>query len=74
MSAAVAMPTWRHTRVTASTKPRVDPQRRGRARVVMAMAGFALLYGVLGVRLALLGVEASGQAAECSPISTAPGC
>ena len=51
---------WRHMRPRASTLG-PDGERSGRWRVLLAMGGFGLLYGLLGVRLVLLGVSAQGE-------------
>jgi cell division protein FtsI (penicillin-binding protein 3) len=50
--------TWRHARLSEAESQRGDIERRGRWRVGLAMACFGLLYGVLALRLILLGVNA----------------
>lgn len=57
---AVAFPatTWRHARKANAAEQSGDTERRGRIRVVLTMTGFGLLYGLLAVRLVLIGVNA----------------
>jgi cell division protein FtsI (penicillin-binding protein 3) len=50
--------TWRHARLNGAASQQGDIDRRGRWRVGLAMAGFGILYGVLALRLVLLGVNA----------------
>ena len=56
MMADISVSDWHHARGGGE---RMD--RRGRARVVVAMAGFALRYAMLALRLALLGVTGQPQ-------------
>lgn len=58
MTVGVPTSAWRHQR--ASAVPSRDPERSGRSRVILAMLGFGLLYGVLVARLVLLGVSGAG--------------
>jgi cell division protein FtsI (penicillin-binding protein 3) len=51
-------PAWRHARLLDASTRREDQHRRGRRRVMLAMAGFGLLYFAIGIRLILLGVMA----------------
>jgi hypothetical protein len=55
MTAILPASAWRHQRATA-VETKGDPERKGRFRVVLAMLGFGILYGVLATRLVLLGV------------------
>src|SRR3954463_8141783 len=55
MTAIIPASAWRHQRATA-VETTGDPERKGRIRVVLAMLGFGILYGVLATRLVLLGV------------------
>jgi len=50
--------TWRHARLLEPAGRRGDQERRGRLRVALAMAGFGLLYAIIGARLVVLGVTA----------------
>jgi cell division protein FtsI (penicillin-binding protein 3) len=59
MTQAVPLSTWRHARAVGYAG-QGDLERRGRWRVMFAMAGFGTLYGVLALRLVLLGVSADG--------------
>jgi cell division protein FtsI (penicillin-binding protein 3) len=59
MTVSVAASNWRHQRAV-STASAVDPERRGRFRVVLAMLGFAVLYATLAGRLVVLGVSSHG--------------
>jgi cell division protein FtsI (penicillin-binding protein 3) len=60
MTAIIPASVWRHQRAEkVATKG--DPDRIGRLRVMLAMLGFAGLYGVLAVRLMLLGIGAHGS-------------
>ena len=61
MTVSVPASAWRHQRAVA-TAPSRDSERGGRARVVFAMLGFAVLYAVLAARLVVLG--ASGVSEE----------
>ena len=57
--------TWRHDRVSKSTGAYgKEGELRGRWRVAFAMAGFGILYGVLAVRLVLLGLTDDGLARD----------
>jgi cell division protein FtsI (penicillin-binding protein 3) len=56
MTVSVAASDWRHQRAMANA-PAIDPERRGRFRVVLAMLGFAVLYATLAGRLLVLGVS-----------------
>ena len=60
MTAIIPASVWRHQRA-AEVKPAGDPERRGRSRVMLAMLGFFVLYGVLAGRLVLLGIGAHGD-------------
>lgn len=60
MTASVPVSNWRHARAAELGGQRGDLDRRGRWRVGAAVAGFAILYGALAVRLALLGIAADG--------------
>jgi cell division protein FtsI (penicillin-binding protein 3) len=51
---------WRHARGRGAAG-QGDLERRGRIRVALAMGGFGLLYGVLALRLVVLGVAADGK-------------
>ena len=61
MTALDPASTWRHARAADPAGRRDGQDRRGRARVALAMGGFVLLYGVLAVRLMLLGISAHGS-------------
>jgi cell division protein FtsI (penicillin-binding protein 3) len=61
MTAIAPASTWRHARVAAQNTQQGDTDRRGRRRVGLAIAGFALLYAGLALRLVLLGVAAHGK-------------
>lgn len=58
--ADVPVSNWRHARAVGVTRQK-DLDRLGRWRVAIAMAGFAALFGLLAVRLVLLGISAQGQ-------------
>ncbi len=60
MKTVTPAPTWHHAHAAAAR--RGDPDRYGRWRVLVAMAGFCLLFGALAARLVALGLTA--QAAE----------
>ena len=64
MTAIAPASTWRHARVAAQNTQQGDSDRRGRRRVGLAIAGFALLYAGLALRLVLLGVAAHGKEDE----------
>ena len=56
---------WRHARSGhGSAECQRDNERRGRWRVAFAMAGFGLLYGILALRLVLLGIAGDGPARD----------
>jgi cell division protein FtsI (penicillin-binding protein 3) len=59
MTAPISVSAWRHARKAEANSRDNGMERRGRWRVAIAMAGFAVLYGVLAVRLAVLGVSAA---------------
>ena len=59
MTAIIPATAWRHQRA-AQVETKGDPERSCRLRVALAMLGFGALYGVLAVRLVLLGVGAHG--------------
>ena len=61
MTAIIPASAWRHQRAAASEARTAIPERRGRCRVMLAMLGFFVLYGVLAARLVLLGVGAHGD-------------
>src|SRR6185503_21187965 len=60
MTAIIPASVWRHQRAE-KVVTKGDPDRIGRLRVMLAMLGFAGLYGVLAVRLMLLGIGAHGS-------------
>src|SRR6185503_3636917 len=60
MTAIIPASVWRHQRAE-KVVTKGDPDRIGRLRVMLAMLGFAGLYGVLAVRLMLLGVGSHGS-------------
>ena len=64
MNASLPVSTWRHARCAGGAARERDQDRRGRWRVVLAMAGFGLLYSVLATRLVLLGIEAQSVEAD----------
>ena len=72
MTASFAPCAWRHTRAAGPAGARPDTERKGRWRVVFAMAGFGLLYAVLAGKLVLLGIAAQGKDAEESNFVQAP--
>ncbi len=52
---------WRHVEPPGAVGCRGNDEVQGRWRVCFAMAGFALLYGVLAFRLVALGIEANAS-------------
>jgi cell division protein FtsI (penicillin-binding protein 3) len=70
MMADAPVSTWHHVRGAGKG---LDPnmEKRGRGRVVLAMAGFALLYAALAARLVLLGVTAQAEEDGASSIQAA---
>jgi cell division protein FtsI (penicillin-binding protein 3) len=58
--------TWRHARLLEPAGRHGDQERRGRLRVVLAMAGFGLLYAIVGARLVILGVTADFDGSDGS--------
>lgn len=57
--AATTASVWRHQREAPAARAG-DSERQGRVRVIAAMVGFGLFYGVLAARLVTLGVDAQG--------------
>ena len=60
MSAVASDSPWRYQRSAKAAK-KSDQDLRGRWRVMLAMAGFGVLYATLAVRLVTLGVSAGGE-------------
>ena len=64
-SKSSAEQTWRYPHAGkrgVSSARAARAERKGRWRVVFAMAGFGLLYAALAARLVMLGVLADGSA------------
>ena len=62
MSATAGGPTWHHSAMPGGE--RSDPDRTGRWRVGVAMAGFCVLFGAVALRLVFLGFAAGGAAED----------
>ena len=60
MSAVASDSPWRYQRSAKAAK-KSDQDLRGRWRVMLAMAGFGVLYATLALRLVTLGVTANGE-------------
>ena len=59
MSGEAAPPVWRHVDTAGLAAEESGKELRGRRRAMLAMGGFGLLYGVLALRLMLLGLSAN---------------
>jgi cell division protein FtsI (penicillin-binding protein 3) len=71
MMAEASVSNWRCAR-TGSAARHSDLDRLGRMRVAIAMSAFAGLFGLLAVRLVLLGISAHGEAQEAAYSVQAP--
>jgi cell division protein FtsI (penicillin-binding protein 3) len=59
--ASPAPSVWRHVDGAGIAAAESSKERRGRRRAALAMAAFGLLYGVLALRLVILGVSADAD-------------
>ena len=69
MTTSANSPTWHHD--AASRGSQDDPQRTGRWRVGVAMAGFCILFGAVALRLVFLGIASGGGADDGSRLKLA---
>jgi cell division protein FtsI (penicillin-binding protein 3) len=71
MMADIPVSNWRHAPACRASRQK-DLDRLGRWRVAIAMAGFAALFGLLAVRLLILGVYAEGEGDGGAGVAQAP--